>query len=143
MIKHVIIVIILIFLFGYTAYTLKKKRIKDLTISDFLLGKHHKLKTILVGLIFGIIFGFLDNYYLYSGITVFKNILPKNKLLKAGWGNTYSDFIGATMGTFIGVISIEYFNVDNDEIPIWVNTLGIFIGCLLGMYIPHYFLAKK
>jgi len=47
------------------------------------------------------------------------------------------------MGTFIGVISIEYFKIDNNEIPIWVNTLGIFIGCLLGMYIPYYFLAKK
>lgn len=141
-----IYVISLTLFFGYIAFKLKKKKDKNLTLSRFLLGDANitnSFKNIFIGLIFGIIFGFLDNYYLITGMNLFEEFLPADKRLAAGWSNTYSDLVGATMGTFISTIGIEYFNVHTDNIPIWVNTAGIAIGCILGMYIPFVLLEKK
>jgi hypothetical protein len=91
------------------------------------------LKDIAVGLVFGTVFGFLDNVGLWMGIDTFFNYIPGGTLTKGAWGNTYSDFIGATIGTFIASIASEATGYSDDNEPIWVNTIGIFIGCILGM----------
>ena len=46
-------------------------------------------------MIFGIVFGFLDNFFLFIGIDSLNYLMPKDPLIQAGLGNTYSDAIGA------------------------------------------------
>tara|TARA_B100001093_G_scaffold503105_1_gene557009 strand:+ start:555 stop:1013 length:459 start_codon:yes stop_codon:yes gene_type:complete len=115
-------------------YTLKKKGKKKVTLSHYLnRGKIPSFKNIVIGLTFGLIFGFLDNLGLWMGIDVFYKYIPGGTLTKAGWGNTYSDLLGATVGTFIAEIAKDYFDYDDNNQPIWLNSLGIFLGCVLGM----------
>ena len=99
-------------------------------------GKTVSLKQILVGMSFGAIFGFIDNFGLWYGMDYLDPYLPGGNLTKAGYGNTYSDFIGSTMGTSISIILNTLY--PTEEAPIWVNSLGIVVGCLFGLYIPKY-----
>ena len=94
------------------------------------------LKKVLVGMSFGMIFGFIDNFGLWYGMDYLDPYIPGGNLTKAGFGNTFSDFIGSTMGTSISIILGTLY--PTEEAPIWVNSLGIIIGCLFGLYIPKY-----
>ena len=106
-------------------------------------GPVPSLKTILVGMIFGFTFGFIDNSSLWLGMDylgpVFARVLPGN-LTNAGLGNTYGDFLGSSFGTFLALIFKSFLVVDN--IPIWADCLGVTIGCLLGVLIPRYVSGK-
>jgi hypothetical protein len=93
---------------------------------------------IVFGMIFGIIFGFLDNMFLFLGIDSLNELMPTSPIIQAGLGNTISDFIGAITGTYMAVIAKELLYYNDDLSPIWATTLGIVIGCLLGLYIPYY-----
>ena len=130
----------IIILFLLLAYEIKRKRHKhetkkDLTFIEFLNGsKKLKLKTVIIGLVFGIVFGFLDNFGLWIGLSKLQKYFPGGVKTKSALGNTYSDFIGATIGTTISMIAVDLFNFSDDDVPIWVNTLGIIIGCILGLF---------
>ena len=110
---------------------------KEVTLTMYLnKGSLPSMKNIIIGLVFGIIFGFMDNFGLWIGIGAFQKYIPGGIKTKAAWGNTYSDLLGATLGTFVASIIMDisnYTNADADDMPIYVNTLGIFIGCMLGM----------
>ena len=95
-----------------------------------------KLKTLFVGMTFGIVFGFIDNAGLWFGLHSLEKYIPGGLLEKSGWGNTYSNVFGVAVGTFISIIFRTYIPINN--IPVWTNTLGVFIGCILGIYIPKY-----
>ena len=86
---------------------------------------------------FGIVFGFIDNAGLWFGINSLEKYIPGGILDKAGWGNTYSDFLGATLGTSIAIILKTFMPISN--VPIWTDSIGVLIGCILGIYIPKYF----
>jgi hypothetical protein len=106
-------------------------------------GPMPSLKTILVGMIFGFAFGFIDNSSLWLGMDylgpIFARVLPGN-LTNAGLGNAYGDFLGSSFGTFLALIFKSFIQVDN--IPIWADCLGVSIGCLLGVLIPRYLSGK-
>ena len=110
---------------------------KDMTLSLYLnKGSLPSIKNIIIGLVFGIIFGFMDNFGLWVGIEEFQKYIPGGIKTKAAWGNTYSDLLGATLGTFVSSIIMDvsnYTNADAADMPIYINTLGIFIGCMMGM----------
>ena len=112
------------------------------TIIQFL-NKNQKLdiKTVLVGMSFGIVFGFIDNAGLWFGLQSFQKYIPGGLLTKSGWGNTYSDGLGASLGTSVAVILRTLYPIK--ESPIWVDTAGIIIGCILGIYIPRLLTGKK
>ena len=130
--------------YWYKLYTLKKKGKHPITIIEFLnTGKLPSLRDLLVGLSFGIVFGFLDNFGLWMGMDSLGKYIPGNALTKSAWGNTYSDFLGATTGTFIAIMAEDYFNYNDDNEPIWINTVGIFIGCILGMIIGKMITGKS
>ena len=93
-------------------------------------------KKVFIGMSFGIIFGFIDNFGLWYGMDYLDPYIAGGNLTKAGYGNTFSDFIGSTMGTSISIILSTMY--PTEEAPIWVNSLGIVLGCLLGLYIPKY-----
>lgn len=112
----------------------KRNSKKPQTFTEFLnVGKKLTLRNVMIGLIFGIVFGFLDNFGLWMGISVLENYMPGGVKTKSALGNTYSDFIGATIGSAISILAAEIYSYDNDDTPLWVNTVGILIGCILGM----------
>lgn len=56
-----------------------------------------------------IVFGFIDNAGLFFGGVYLEELFAKlpaadDANVLAGYGNTYSDFLGAFLGTFCGLI---------------------------------------
>ena len=135
----IIINLVIIFSLLYISYivtlgTLKKNNKKPITLLNYInRGEIPSLKNLLIGLIFGLIFGFIDNFGLWLGIDVLYKYIPGGTLTKAAWGNTYSDVFGVTAGSFIAEMAKNYFNYDDDNQPIWLNSVGIFFGCVLGL----------
>lgn len=127
-------------------YIVNRDRIKKgdekYTLVQFL-NKNQKLdfKTVLVGMSFGIVFGFIDNAGLWFGLQSFQKYIPGGLLTKSGWGNTYSDGLGASLGTSVAVILRTLYPIKDS--PIWVDTVGIIVGCVLGIYIPRFLTGKK
>lgn len=147
--RFIVLNIFLICFFIILAYVVKnvlrkRKKQKPQTFIEFLnVGKKLTLKNVSIGLIFGIVFGFLDNFGLWMGISVLENYMPGGVKTKSALGNTYSDFIGATIGSAISILAVEIFDYDNDDTPLWVNTVGIVIGCILGMIAGRLITGKK
>ena len=96
-------------------------------------GKLPSLKKMSIGLVFGIVFGFIDSIGIWLGISVLQKYMPGGILTKAGLGNMYSDFLGVTTATFISIVAADYFDYSGDEQPIWLNGLGVLLGCLVGI----------
>ena len=143
MILFIIINIIVILTLSVVAYQTQRKKHPKKTYKDFIVGKKLSPKKLLIGLSFGIIFGFLDNVGLIIGIEKLTKKLNLDEIGQSAIGNTYSDFIGATVGTFISLILKHTFDVEEDpDEPFWLDTMGIVIGCLLGYYIPKMFMKK-
>lgn len=118
-------------------YYKKQRNEKQLTIIEFLNNNQKiNMKSILIGMSFGIVFGFIDNAGLWLGLTSFQKYIPGGILTKSGWGNTYSDGLGATLGTSVAVILKTMFPLEH-EAPIWADAVGIVLGCILGIYIPR------
>lgn len=101
------------------------------------------LKNLLLGMTFGMVFGFMDNFGLWMGIDALEKYLPGGVLTKAALGNTYSDLLGAVVGTSIAIMAKDAYNYDSDDDPIWVDTLGIVLGCLLGMFTGRMITGKQ
>ena len=133
----IIINIILIVVFFFIAYYFENKNTnKSLTYIEFInRGSLPSLSSMFSGLVFGIVFGFIDNLGLWMGIDILEKYMPGGILTKSALGNTYSDFIGSTLGSFIAIIAKNIVNYDEKKMPIWVDTIGIVIGCLLGLVI--------
>lgn len=137
--KFILFNVVIIFILSIISYKVYDKTSKNKkSYKKFILGKKMSRKGILVGLTFGMVFGFLDNLGLLIGMdTLTKNFKMDNRE-KSAFGNTYSDFIGATVGTFISIIMKQLTGYDDDDEPLWLNSLGIVLGCLLGYYVPIY-----
>ena len=89
-----------------------------------------------------VIFGFIDNAGLWIGMEYLDPFTKQfGELTKAGIGNTFSDALGVTMGTFIGSIITNKTKVE--QTPIWADAVGIIVGCLLGIFICRMFSEKK
>lgn len=101
-------------------------------------------KHIMVGMASNIIFGMIDNGGLFFGMDALDPILPTKPgedLLKAGYGNTFSDMLGSFLGTFVGNTISNVSQIDQG--PLWAEVIGIVIGCLLGMFIPSMITGKR
>ena len=86
-----------------------------------------------------IIFGFIDNAGLFFGgcyLDEVFELLPgsEDANVCAGYGNTYSDALGAWVGSFVGKIIEDLSGVS--EGPLWAEALGVMIGCIIGIIIP-------
>jgi len=107
-------------------------------------GENITILSIGVGLFSQFIFGFIDNAGLFFGASFLDEwfmMLPAadDANVFAGYGNTYSDLIGALMGTFCGLVIEDLTEVN--ETPIWGDALGIFVGCLVGIIVPKLILG--
>lgn len=140
--KLIIFTILFILISFFSAYyvvnkDLVKKGKQKKTILEFL-NRNTKLslRNILVGMSFGLIFGFIDNLGLWIGLRSFEKQIPGDILTKSAWGNTYSDGLGATLGTSISIILKTYYPIE--DVPIWIDTIGVVLGCIIGIYVPKY-----
>ena len=138
-----ILLILSTFFISYLVVNYKRRSDgkKKLTLLEFLNNEQKiELKNVLVGMSFGMVFGFIDNAGLWFGLQSFQNYIPGGLLTKAGWGNAYSDGLGASVGTSIAVILRTIYPIQQS--PIWVDTVGIIIGCIIGIYIPRFITGK-
>ena len=104
------------------------------------------LKKIIVGFTFGFIFGFIDNVGFGFGLShIEKNLKYSNKI-NGLIANTYSDVMGAIIGTLISVIVDKVWKVDAEEnygdLPIYINALSIGFGCITGIFFVRFFLSN-
>jgi hypothetical protein len=129
---------ILILLMGFIAF--KTDKSKDI-LSFLGIYPFPSLLSILVGMSANIVFGIIDNGGLFFGMDALDPILPEGELTRAGLGNTFSDALGAFLGTFAGVAIKNLSNVN--DTPLWSDAIGIVIGCLIGLYVPKAITGKK
>ena len=99
------------------------------------------IAAIFTGMIANIVFGIIDNGGLFFGMRALDPFMPKGELTRAGLGNTFSDTLGAFLGTFTGVAIRNWTKVE--DTPLWADALGITIGCLIGLYVPRYITGKR
>tara|TARA_B100000795_G_scaffold258152_1_gene232012 strand:+ start:1602 stop:2075 length:474 start_codon:yes stop_codon:yes gene_type:complete len=133
--------LIIILLVGAICYNYLKKHFqekenKEFTISEFINGTTGTppMKNILVGMVFGIVFGFIDNAGMFFGMDALEPFLPTEGFVAAGIGNTYSSVLGAFLASFLSnVIKI---NTGVEKVPVWSDAAGIVVGAVLGIYIP-------
>jgi hypothetical protein len=68
------------------------------------------------GMLFMIVFGFIDNLFLIIGMDINPFLDASNSpMLSAMWGNTFSDVIGAIFGVIIASIFKRLFSVKPSE----------------------------
>lgn len=146
--------LILIIIAGFFAFRSEKKRKPNVRIGTFLgFSKKVSFKSILVGMGSAMVFGFIDNAGLFFGMDALDPYLPAlkpgvrngkevtfNKLTQAGLGNTFSDGLGAFLGSFVGVIIRNMSGIT--ETPLWSEAVGVIVGCLLGLGIPMLLTGK-
>ena len=134
--------VILIIVTGIIAYNTEKKNNPELSVSEFLsFSPFPSLKSIMTGMTSGLVFGFIDNAGLWFGMDALDPYLPGGALTKAGYGNTFSDFLGSFLGTFAGIIIKNVTGIT--DTPLWSDTIGVVIGCLLGIFIPAAITGKQ
>ena len=131
--------------------------------SEYIGVSGYTAKQIGIGMMTNIIFGFIDNFGLFFGMDSLDDYLNfkesndsekadslskdsrRSKNLKggaedlaalrtAGWGNTFSDFLGAFVGNAVGDIASTLSGVERT--PIISEIVGIVLGCILGIFIP-------
>jgi len=115
------------------------KQTKHITFSEWFNGKSLSLSSIMIGFLYGLLFGIMDNFGLLFGLDAFDTKFEKlpfgnSLIMKSGYGNTLSNTLSAFSGTFISKIVSNLTNTTNT--PMWSDALGTFVGSLLGMYIP-------
>tara|TARA_B110001469_G_scaffold123334_2_gene135200 strand:- start:2372 stop:2827 length:456 start_codon:yes stop_codon:yes gene_type:complete len=134
-----IIIILACICISFTLVNNKRKKEKKTPFSliQFLNNDQPLTATnLLVGMSFGVVFGFIDNASLWIGLDTFKKHIPGSILVKSGWANTYSSTLAATIGTTVFFTLKHVLNVSHS--PIWLNSFGILIGCILGLYVPKF-----
>lgn len=106
---------------------------------------------VFVGMASGLVFGFIDNAGLFFGMEYLDPFFSTLKYgdeeqVVAGYGNTFSDGIGAFLGTFAGSIvkdlAVKHGGyIEAEDYPIWSEAVGIIIGCIFGVAIPRMILG--
>lgn len=135
-VMFLLVVVAITYFVGVLSYREWKKSNPQGTVKEYFNGQNPTTKKIMVGMASGLIFGFIDNFGLFMGMSVLDPILKKlpaasNPNVFAGYGNTFSDMIGAFLGTFGGKYVADKFK--EDDYPIWSEAVGIIIGCLMGI----------
>lgn len=97
------------------------------------------IRGILIGGVFGFVFGFIDNFFLAVGIDNLIKYMPGDTITRSGLGNTYSDFIASLVGVFISNAMRTLTKSHDEKFPLWADSIGIVLGCLFGLYIGKLF----
>lgn len=128
--------------FGYLEYN-KKNPDTQISFMDyygrFLFGDgnmSYSFNNFIQGLGFGLVFGFIDNFGLATGMDALDPYTPgfvKNGAdVTSAYGNTFSDFIGAFVGTFF-VSLVMGRHTDTPAPPLSSDVMGVTLGCMIGL----------
>ena len=147
--KHESVIKLFSYVFGImtitlllTIFTIKQQN-QWKSLSWFLNGeKPFSVRVLLLSMVSAMVFGFIDNSGLFFGMSALDKYLPGGNLEKAGWGNTFSDGVGAFMGAFVAKIIALHTGFDGQG-PIYGDFLGVIIGCILGIYVPKIITGKS
>ena len=132
----IIIIVIGVVCYNYIKNHYKETENKEFTVTEFINGTTGipPMKNVLVGMVFGTVFGFIDNAGMFFGMDALEPFLPTEGFIAAGVGNTYSSVLGAFIAAFLSnVIKIS---TGVDSVPVWSDAAGIIVGAILGIFIP-------
>jgi hypothetical protein len=145
-IKVVSVLLIVAFIMGSISFEIAKRRAcregkKPLTFSRWFNGKV-SLESIAVGMMSGMVFGFIDNAGLFYGMEALDQYMEKlpngcYRNVQSGYGNAFADAFSSILSVFAGKMIVDATGSSADDTPLWSQTLGIIIGCLLGVFIPY------
>lgn len=99
------------------------------------------IRALLLGTVSAIVFGFVDNAGMFFGIDALKPYLPGGQLTQAGFGNTISSVLGSFIAAGVGKIVNVTTGFQNG--PVYADAIGMFIGGMLGTYIPAAITGKE
>ena len=68
-------------------------------------------------------------------------ILPNGNLIKAGFGNVFSDTLSAFLATFAGNIISNLLKIQ--KTPLWADAIGTTSGCLTGLYLCKFITGRS
>ena len=139
------VLLIISFIMGSISFEIAKRRAcsedkEPLTFSRWFNGKI-SLKSICVGMMSGMVFGFIDNAGLFYGMEALDQYMVKlpdgcYRNFQSGYGNAFADAFSSILSVFAGKMIIDATGSSADDTPLWSQTLGIVIGCLMGILIP-------
>ena len=136
--KFLSICFVLIICFGTIAYFCQD----NANVLGFLdIQPFPSMLAIITGMVSNIVFGIIDNGGLFFGMSALDPFLPNGELTRAGLGNTFSDGLGAFLGTFSSIIIRRITKIE--DTPLWSDAVGIVIGCLIGLYVPKFITNKS
>jgi tetrahydromethanopterin S-methyltransferase subunit E len=86
---------------------------------------------VIAGFMFSVTFGIIDNGFLVAGMELNPFVDPHmDPILSGMWGNTFSDFVGAVLGTVVSWSFLKIFKVEPKEYLL-SEVIGITLGCLV------------
>jgi hypothetical protein len=97
-------------------------------------GKEIGVRTVSVGITYGIILGVIDVLGIWYVLKYLSIFMPKGRLLDAGIGEIYSSVMAVIIGTFISH-AVKTIFPPNQPIPLWTDALGVLIGCIGTLFI--------
>ena len=133
-------VLLIIFVVGvaysYRLHTLRRRGEQPVSLIYWMNQGEITMKGVLTSMVFGLVFGFVDNFFLWMGYDKLLKFVPGGGLTRAAWANTYSDFIGAVVGAGVASLVFDSFGVQSALIsPVWADALSIPLGAVLGMHV--------
>jgi len=118
---------------------------EQITLTQFLDLNNISLKSVLVGMTQGFVFGTIDNFGMALGIDGIETMLKakglENPATIAGLSNLYSSLFGSVMGSCLEKAIVKYSEVDNT--PWWGNLVGILFGSLAGIQLSKLVQPKQ
>lgn len=131
----------------YIAYRLQASTLEEnaaYSFMDFLNdGKTTpSLQDLIIGLTFGTMFGAMDAIGTWVGMAETTHALPGfSPEMQASLAGLYSNVMSISVSTVVTLIVRMYLGSTNEQRPIWINVLGIFIGSTLGIIISSFFIS--
>tara|TARA_Y100000748_G_C15286982_1_gene406835 strand:+ start:156 stop:617 length:462 start_codon:yes stop_codon:yes gene_type:complete len=138
---------VLIAVTTYIAYRLQASTLEGAStysFMDFLNdGKTTpSMQDLIIGLTFGTMFGAMDAIGTWVGMAETTYALPGfSPEMQASLAGLYSNVMSISVSTVVTLIVRMHLGSTNEQRPIWINVLGIFIGSTLGIIIGAVFLA--
>lgn len=90
-----------------------------------------KIVSFIAGMIWSIVFGIVDNLFLWIGMDFNPWLQASSDPILSGmYGNTFSDFVGAIIAMIVSYIFLKLLKTKPSE-HILIEIIGVTIGCLI------------
>ena len=104
--------------------------------------QYYDSESVIVGLITGLTFGFIDNLNIYIGLhSLEKYFSSQPPILRAGLAGTLSSAISIYVSGSISAILRDQLGF-HGSVSVNAQVIGTILGCLLGIYLPYYIAGK-